>query len=168
MTGGSTEVYYLGCVVWVSFPVEYWEILNHYGWHIHTLQIIVNTVLNWWMSDLNIRPRPIPTKVSRIFDRVLDRTLSDEKIQKWTVWSEERWRKIHRHFSCPSVHWFDISYCLLFHVANGLHLSQTQESELPKDLPKGFTGIFKKLLESCWSWKKKLNLCSKNNLSQQM
>lgn len=31
------------------------------------------------MSDLNIRPHPIPTKVSRIFEGVLDKTLGDEK-----------------------------------------------------------------------------------------
>lgn len=48
----------------------------------YTLQIIVNTVSKRWMSDLNIRPHPIPTKVSRTFGSVLDKALGDEKNTK--------------------------------------------------------------------------------------
>lgn len=139
---------------------HYWEILNHYGYRTHILQIIVNTVLNWWMSDLNIRPHPIPTKVSRIFDRVIDKALSDKKNNievDGLVGGEVEKNPLSFFLSFTPL----ISYFLLSHAASGLHLSQTQESELPKDLPKGFTRLFKKLLESCWSWKRNLTCAQK-------
>lgn len=89
-------------------------------------------------------PHPIPTKVSRTFDKVLSKAMGDEKNLKWMACSEERQKKVHWYFSPISP--------------------RPKNQNCQKSFQR--TRIFKKLQGSCWSWKKKLNLCSKNSHSR--
>lgn len=106
--------------------------------HIHTLKIIVTTVLNPPLVS------PIPTKASRTFDKVLNKVMGDEKNLKWMTCSEERQKKVHWYFSPISP--------------------RPKNQNCQKSFQR--TRIFKKLQRSCWNWKKKLNLCSKNSHSR--